>query len=65
MSEYNDSCKNIPDVCKKYIIENHESIPKQNEKIILGDYEFIILLVSDTRIETVKIKSLKPIKKKD
>ena len=48
-----------------YIIENHESIPKQNEKIILGDYEFIILLVSDTRIETVKIKSLKPIKKKD
>ncbi len=48
-----------------YIIENHESIPKQNEKIILGDYEFIILLVSDTRIETVKVKSLKPFKKKE
>ncbi|MBK7692506.1 MAG: HlyC/CorC family transporter [Bacteroidetes bacterium] len=48
-----------------YIIEKHESIPKQNEKIIIGDYEFNILLVSDTRIETVKLKSLQPNKKKD
>jgi CBS domain containing-hemolysin-like protein len=48
-----------------YIIENHEAIPKQNEKIIIGDYEFNILLVSDTRIETVKLKELQPNKKKD
>lgn len=48
-----------------YIIEHHESIPKRNEKIIIDDYEFNILLVSDTRIETVKVKSLKPIKKKE
>ncbi|MBK7587722.1 MAG: HlyC/CorC family transporter [Bacteroidetes bacterium] len=48
-----------------YIIENHEAIPKQKEKIIIGNYEFDILLVSDTRIETVKLKSLQPLKKKD
>ena len=39
-----------------YIIEKHESILKQNEKIIIGDYEFNILLVSDNRIETIKHK---------
>lgn len=48
-----------------YIIENHEAIPTQKEKIIIGDYEFDILLVSDTRIETVKLKALQPNKKKD
>ena len=48
-----------------YIIENHESIPKQKDKIIIGDYQFDILLVSDTRIETAKLKSLQPNKKKD
>jgi len=41
-----------------YIIENHESIPKQKEKIIIGDYEFDMLLASETRIDMVKIKSL-------
>jgi CBS domain containing-hemolysin-like protein len=41
-----------------YIIENHESIPKQKEKIIIGDYEFDMLLSSDTRIEMVKVKAL-------
>ncbi|MCC7029825.1 MAG: HlyC/CorC family transporter [Chitinophagaceae bacterium] len=48
-----------------YIIENHEAIPTQKEKIIIGDYEFDILLVSDTRIETVKLKALQPNKKKE
>ncbi len=48
-----------------YVIENHEAIPKQKEKIIIGDYEFDILLVSDTRIETVKLKALQPNKKKE
>ena len=42
-----------------YIIQNNESIPKQKERIIIGNYEFDILSVSDTRIETVKIKVLK------
>ncbi len=41
-----------------YIIENHESIPKQKEKIIIGDYEFDMLLASETRIDMVKMKSL-------
>jgi putative hemolysin len=42
-----------------YIIQNNESIPRQKEKIIFGNYEFDILNVSDTRIETVKVKLLK------
>lgn len=42
-----------------YIIQNHETIPKQKQRIIIGHYEFEILNVSDTRIETVKVKVLK------
>jgi CBS domain containing-hemolysin-like protein len=42
-----------------YIIQNHEAIPKQKERIFIGNYEFDILNVSDTRIETVKVKVLK------
>ncbi|MBK8953699.1 MAG: HlyC/CorC family transporter [Chitinophagaceae bacterium] len=42
-----------------YIIHYYETIPQQKERIIIGDYEFDILNVSDTRIETVKMKKLK------
>lgn len=42
-----------------YIINYHETIPRQKERIIIGDYEFDILHVSDTRIEMVKMKKLK------
>lgn len=42
-----------------YIIANHETIPKIKDRIIIDKYEFDILLVSDTRIETVKMKVLK------
>lgn len=42
-----------------YIISYHETIPRQKERIIIGDYEFDIINVSDTRIETVKLKKLK------
>ncbi len=42
-----------------YIIQKNEAIPKQKERIIIGNYEFDILNVSDTRIETVKLKVLK------
>jgi putative hemolysin len=42
-----------------YIIQNNEAIPKQKERIIFGYYEFDILNVSGTRIETVKVKMLK------
>jgi len=42
-----------------YIINYHETIPKQKERIIIDDFEFEVLQVSDTRIETVKMKKLK------
>ena len=42
-----------------YIIQNNQAIPKQKERIIIGNYEFDILNVSNTRIETVKVKVLK------
>jgi len=42
-----------------YIIQNNEAIPQQKERIIIRNYEFDILNVSDTRIETVKLKVLK------
>jgi CBS domain containing-hemolysin-like protein len=42
-----------------YIISQHETIPKQNESIIIDNFEFSILTVSNTRIETVKMKILK------
>jgi putative hemolysin len=42
-----------------YIINYHEKIPQQKERIIIDDYEFDILHVSDTRIEIVKMKKLK------
>lgn len=42
-----------------YIINYHETIPRSKERIIIDDYEFDILSVSDTRIEMVKMKKLK------
>jgi putative hemolysin len=42
-----------------YIINYHETIPRQKERIIIDDYEFDIISVSDTRIEMVKVKKLK------
>lgn len=42
-----------------YIINYHETIPRQKERIIIDDYEFEIHTVTDTRIEMVKMKKLK------
>ena len=42
-----------------YIINYHETIPRQKERIIIADYEFDIITVSDTRIEMVRMKKLK------
>lgn len=39
-----------------YIIEEHNAIPNKDEKIELPPYEFKILQVSKTRIETVRLK---------
>ena len=41
-----------------YIINEHESMPAQNEKIIIDNYQFDIMNMSDTRIELVKMKVL-------
>jgi putative hemolysin len=42
-----------------YIIQNNEAIPKQKQRIIIGNFEFDILNVNETRIETIKLKVLK------
>lgn len=41
-----------------YIIKNYTTIPKQNTKVIINKFEFEILLATQTRIETVKLKIL-------
>ncbi len=41
-----------------YIISHYETIPRLKERIIINDYEFDILNVTDTRIEMVKMKIL-------
>jgi len=41
-----------------YIVEFHETIPKIKESMIIQQLEFEIMNVSDTRIETVKVKIL-------
>ena len=42
-----------------YIINLHESIPRMRDRIIIDDFQFDILKVSETRIETVKLKVLR------
>jgi putative hemolysin len=51
--------KNDSETLSGYIINYHETIPRQKEHIIIDDYEFDIVSVSDTRIEMVKMKKLK------
>lgn len=46
------------DTLSGFIISSHEMIPKQKERIIIDNYEFEILMVTETRIETVKLKIL-------
>jgi len=41
-----------------FIIHQHETIPRLKERIVIGDYEFEVLSVSDTRIEMVKLRIL-------
>ena len=42
-----------------FIVQNRDEIPKQKETFTVGNYQFDILNVTDTRIETVKMKVLK------
>jgi putative hemolysin len=54
-----DFPENDSETLSGYIINYHETIPRQKERIIIDDYEFDVLSVSDTRIEMVKMKKLK------
>ena len=47
---------NSSETLSGFIIHHHETIPKEKEKIIIGEYEFEALTVTDTRIELVKVK---------
>jgi len=51
--------ENESETLSGYIINYHETIPQQKDRIIIDDYEFDVISVSDTRIETVKMKKLK------
>ena len=51
--------ENDSETLSGYIINYHETIPAHKERIIIDDYEFDIISVSDTRIEMVKMKKLK------
>ncbi len=50
--------ENSPETLSGFIIHEYEAIPKLKERIIINDYEFEILHVSDTRIEMVRLKIL-------
>jgi CBS domain containing-hemolysin-like protein len=54
-----DFPENESETLSGFIISHHETIPQQKERIIIDDFEFDILSVSDTRIEMVKMKVLK------
>lgn len=47
------------DTLSGYIIQQHESFPKQGDRIIAGNYQFDVLEMSDTRIELLKMKVLR------
>ncbi len=46
----------VSETLSGFIITLHETIPKMNEHILIEDYLFDIVSVSNTRIETVKMK---------
>jgi len=60
---------NIPDgdyeTIAGYIFTIYENIPKMNQKIITDDFEITILLVSKTKIETIKLIKKVIIEKED
>ncbi len=50
--------RNEAETLSGYIINHHDTIPSQKERIIIEDYEFEVLQVTETRIETVRMKRL-------
>lgn len=41
-----------------FILSNHENIPEKGEEIFIGNFKIKILSVSETRVETVRVKAL-------
>ena len=41
-----------------YLVTTTEAIPEQNAEILLEGYKFILELVSDTKIETIRVIKL-------
>lgn len=41
-----------------FILSNHENIPEKGQEIFIGNFKFKILSVSETRVETVRLKLL-------
>ncbi len=50
--------ENDSETLSGFIINQHEKIPSLKDRIIINNYEFEVLGVSDTRIETVKLRIL-------
>lgn len=50
--------ENDSETLSGFIIHQHETIPKLKERIIIGNYEFEVMNVSDTRIEMVRLKMI-------
>jgi putative hemolysin len=51
--------ENDSETLSGFIIHQHETIPRLKERIIIGNYEFEVMNVSDTRIEMVRLKILR------
>lgn len=51
--------KDSAETLSGFIIQHHETIPKIKDRIIIDNFEFDIVSVSDTRIEMVRLKLLK------
>jgi CBS domain containing-hemolysin-like protein len=47
------------DTLNGYIVANNETIPKKKDKVIIQQYEFDILSVTETQVSTVKLRWLK------
>lgn len=41
-----------------FILTHHENIPEKGEEIVIGNFRFRILSVSETRVETIRVKML-------
>ncbi|WP_126972453.1 hemolysin family protein [Gynurincola endophyticus] len=50
--------ENDSETLSGFIINQHETIPSLKDRIIINNFEFEVLSVSDTRIETVKLRIL-------